>query len=60
MGITAPEDMERLKLHLQSLEVFELQRLRECFEYEYSTEPENRERIREILDTIEETLRQKL
>ena len=60
MSITQPEDLQRLKMHLNTLEVSELRRLRECFEYEYSTEPENRVQIREILDSIEEILRVKL
>lgn len=54
------EDQQRLKAHLQTLGTFDLQRLRDCFEYEYKTEPDNRDRIEEILNFIAEVLKEKL
>ncbi len=46
--------------HLATLGTVDLQRLRECFEYELTVEPENRDRIEEILDFIGRTLKEKL
>ena len=54
------EDQQRLKAHLQTLGTVDLQRLRECFEYEYQVEPDNRDRINEILTFIADVLKEKL
>lgn len=54
------DSQERLKAHLSTFNTYDLQRLRDCFEYEYQVEPENRERIQEILDFIGDALKVKL
>lgn len=54
------EDQQRLKLHLQTLGTRDLQRLRECFEYELTIRADDKDRIEEILEYIEKVLREKL
>lgn len=50
---------ESLKNHLSAFNIYDLERLKECFEYEYSIEPENRDAINEILDCIKTAIKDK-
>ena len=50
---------ESLKNHLSTFNIYDLERLKECFEYEYSIEPENRDAISEILKSIKTAIEDK-
>ena len=52
-------DNEILKRHLSMMQLYDLYRLRECFSYSYRIEPENRERIQDILDHIDSVIEHK-
>lgn len=52
-------DNEILKRHLSMMPLYDLYRLRECFSYSYRIEPENQERIQDILDHIDSVIEHK-
>lgn len=45
--------------HLKKQNVYDLERLRECFNYELKIEPENKDAIEEILESIEQILQER-
>lgn len=49
---------EDLIKHLQQLNIYDLERLQKCFEYEYKIRPNKREEIQDILDHIKYMLEQ--
>ncbi len=49
-----------LEQRLQELNLYDLERLRECFKYELSIEPENEEDLTEILQFIMQEIDKKV
>ena len=47
---------QMLKRHIEQFNVYDLERLQTCFEYEYNIHPEKEESISEILTMIKEEL----
>ena len=54
-----PEDHERLYEYIRDFNIYDLERLKVCFEYELKIEPENKDRIEEILGCINDALAEK-
>ena len=52
-------DNDILKKHLSEMSLYDLYRLRECFSYSYRVEPDNRDRIQDILDHIDVVIEHK-
>ena len=50
-------DNETLKKHLSGMATYDLNRLKQCFLYSKKYEPENRERIEDILEHIDHVLK---
>ena len=46
------EAKEMLTKHIEQFNIYDLERLKACFQYEYRIHPEKEACIREILDTI--------
>lgn len=60
MQVPLSEDQQRLKEHLKTLGTTDLQRLRQCFEYELTLKSSDNARVNEILDFIGVVLKEKL
>ena len=54
--INTDDARQLLKRHIEQFNGYDLERLQDCFEYEYSIHPEKEDRIREILTIIKEEL----
>ena len=50
--VVLKEPKELLIQKLEEMNIYDLERLRDCFNYEYKAEPENREYIQDILNHI--------
>ncbi len=53
------EDYERLLNYIREFNIYDLERLKTCFEYELTIEPENKERIEQILNCINISIAEK-
>ncbi len=48
-----------LSAYLSTFNVYDLERLKSCFEYEYSTRKDSKGDIKHIIDTIDEVLQKR-